>query len=589
MALDVKRIRQELESPSRRESIARALAHQDWIRLHAETHFEHTTSVPLNNLMDLMKSQLPQDKYNNAVSLLRFPLPSYEVVDSIFDALSDIFTGRNPVFSYQFMSASDIEDWEYYRHNVLQEPSFWSTTAWSFFKTEINSIVVVDLPADGAMDEDGKVTPYCYFVPLSAVVSYGLNMRGDMTWVMFRNSEGGLTVIDDESYRTFELKDGQELGSQLSNNPHFLQYCPATFFWKESLSVTDPGVKKSPLSKALSKLDWYVFSDINKRNLDIYGAYPIYWAFEEECDYQDGNGNVCDHGVMSGPDGKHIFDPLTNSIMLCPKCSKHRITGPGSFIRVPIPEEGQPDLSNPIGLVGIDRESLEYNVEDLKRQKTAIVDSCVGKDSDIVQEASLADKQIDATFEKRTSVLENVKQGFERIQKFVDETVCRLRYGKSFLRCSVNYGTEFFTLNVASLRKRYTEAKDAGAPQSELASILDQIVATEYRNNPQVIERMKILMQVEPYPILSRNDVLNLWEKGVCDTVELELKQNFAAYVTRFERENGNITEFGIQMDFTKRVETISTTLKSYAEKSVAERKPRSTDSADVQGTTGGE
>jgi len=584
--LNEEKIRQEFEHPSRKMAIDKAIAHQNWIRLHAETQFQQRDSVPLNSLLDMMKSQLPQDKYLNAVSLLRFPLPSYDVVDSVFNSLAEIFSGRNPVFSYQFGNVADSEDWEWYRANVLGEPNVWSGKAWDYFRTEINSIVVVDLPSEEESAKDSRPMPYFYFVPIDSVRSYGMDYDGNLTWVMFINADENLTVIDGDSYRTYAIDEKGGLGERLSHNSHSLAYCPANFFWRESLSVTEKDIKKSPLTKALSKLDWYVFADINKRNLDISASYPIYWGYEEECDYSDGNGNVCDHGIMKDADGHVVIDPLTGTAMLCPRCTQHRITGPGSFVRVPVPSEDQPDLSNPVGMLGVDRRSLDYNVEDLARQKEDIRNSCIGRDSDIVQEASLADKQIDATYEKRTAVLDNVKKGFESIQEFVDSTCCRLRYGNSFLHCHINYGTEFFTLTVDTLRKRYADAKDAGASQSELLALREQINATQWRNNPHILERMRILDQVEPYPLLSRNDVLNLWEKGVCDTADLELKENFAIYLERFERENGNITEFGISMDAKERVETITKTLKDYAKDSVKEREPReSAEPAAVPGT----
>lgn len=575
VSLSEERIRKEWESPSRKLSIDKAIAHQNWIRLHAETQFQKGDSVPLANLMKMMESQLPKDKYLNAVSLLKFPLPSYDVVDAVFNSLAEIFSGRNPVYSYQFNDIKDAEDWEWYRTNVLGEPNVWSGKAWDWFRTEINSIVVVDLPLSDEDGEDRRPKPYFYFVPITSVKSYGLDYDGNLTWVMFLNADDNLTVIDGTSYRTYAVSEDGKLGGLITDNSHALAYCPANFFWRESLSVTEKDIKKSPLTKALAKLDWYVFADINKRNLDISASYPIYWGYEEECDYQDGNGNVCDHGIMKDPDGKVLIDPLTGTATFCPRCSQHRITGPGSFVRVPVPSEDQPDLSNPVGMLGVDRKSLDYNVEDLARQKEDIRNSCIGRDSDIVQEASLADKQIDATYEKRGAVLDNIKKGFEALQEFVDRTCCILRYGESFLHCHINYGTEFFTLTVDTLRKRYDEARESGASQSELLALREQINATMYRNNPHILERMKILDQVEPYPLLSRNDVLNLWEKGVCDTAVLELKENFASYLERFERENGNITEFGVRMEAKDRVDTISKTLLSYAEESVKERKPR--------------
>lgn len=595
IVLSEEEVRKEYREPNRAavEAIVKAVAHQNWVKMHSEVSFKgETMGAPYQRLIQMMKEQLPTDKYQNALSLLRFPLPSNAVVDSVFNDLADIFSGRNPVFSYQFKDPKSLEDWEYYRTNILGEPNVWSSVAWRYFRSEINSIIVVDLPSEGNVDpEDRKPQPYFYFVPIDAVKSFRLTPDGKgFEWVMFLDSNGGVTVIDSESYRTFELTESG-IGEQTSENKHFLTYCPSRFFWEEPLSVTNPAIKKSPLTKVLPKLDWYVFADINKRFNDIAGAYPIYWGFEEDCDYHDQEGHYCEHGHLCNADGKPAIDEQGHP-MMCPECAKHRVTGPGSFVRVPVPSADQPNLGEPVGKLGVDRNSLEYNVEDLIRQKQDIVDSCIGKDSDIVQEASLTDKQVDATYEKRAAVLERIKEGFESIQKFVDETICLLRYGKSdFLHCSISYGTSFFTLSVETLRKQYTEAKASGASRSELMALSEQIIQTEYRNNPQVIERMRILLQVEPYVGLSVNDVLNICEKGGCDKATFELKANFETYLAKFERENGNITEFGLMQSGKDRVDTISKTLYDYARQTINGRRDSGLNSRNVStsGDEGGE
>lgn len=69
-------------------------------------------------------------------------------------------------------------------------------------------------------------------------------------------------------------------------------------------------------------------------------------------------------------------------------------------------------------------------------------------------------------------------------QQFVDETVCRLRYGGLFVSAKVNYGTEFYLSNATELRERYKVAKESGASEAELDALQNQIIETEYRNNP---------------------------------------------------------------------------------------------------------
>lgn len=565
-------VRKAFEGRSKSSQILRAIRHEEWVRMHSEPDFEARGSAPMGRFLDMVKSFLPEDKYATFLGLLRFPLPSVDVVDAVFNDLADIFTGRDPVFSYQFHDPADADDWEWYRKEVLGEPGFWEGEAWRVFRSAINSVMVVDMPSERPDSDDPRPQPYIYFVPIARVIDYGKDERGRMVWVMFNDSFGGVTVIDCESYRRYE-RNGSDLGPLVLENRHTLATCPCRFFWDEPISIFDPDVKRSPITKVLSKLDWYVYSDVAKRQQDVSGSYPIYWGYEQQCDYEDGKGHRCQHGVLVGDNGAPFLGP-DGQPSPCPVCSKHKVTGPGSFVTVPVPDEqaGQPNLGDPVGMLSVDAKSLQYSVDEMERQRKFIVDSCVGRDNTIINETSLADAQVEATYEKRSNVLERIKKGFESAQAWADSICCLARYGSSFMSVSISYGTDFFTLTVDSLQKRYEDARSGGASASELEAIRSQIMETEYRNDPQQRQRLRILREVEPYPGLTRNEVLNLWEKGRTDERTLELKMGFDSYVGRFERENDNITEFAVTVPFRDRVDTIKQTLYRYAEETVRER-----------------
>ena len=564
MVLDRRKIEDELLSPSKRAEIEGAKVQQDWIKFHADTNLDIARSMPYVKFKAFVRSQLPEDKFTTSMNLLKFPLPTNALTESIFTKLSKIFDGRNPAFSYQFHRTQERDDWEWYRQEVLGEPGVWSEKAWRYFQTEINCVMVVDMPLEEDPG-DRYPQPYFYFVPISEVVSYSVNRRtGVMNWIIY-HSDNRIIVIDGESYRTFEYTDGKQLGALLSDNPHELGYCPARFFWTEPLSLSRPDIKKSPLSKELSALDWYLFKSLGVKHLDTYASYPIYSAYEEECDYSDKDGNVCHKGYLQKPNGEFVTG-LDGTPVPCPIChGKKQLAGAGSFITVPIPEEGQPDLRKPVDITTIDRKSLDYNVEELKRLETKIVNSCVGVDNTILNETSLADKQVDATFESKDNVLNSVKKGFEEAQEWVDTTICRLRYGSSFISAHISYGNEFYTLTPEALRKRYADAKESGASEAELDALRQQILETTYRHNPLMLQRMLILNDLEPYRHRSQDEVKALAEKGLVSNEELVLKADFMGFIGEFERENDNILEFGTAIPYSDKIKTIYQTLLDYA------------------------
>lgn len=563
MGLSLQKIKDEVLHPSKQRELGMAKAQQDWIKFHVDTNLDAINSMPFLKFKAFVKSQLPEDKYITSMNNLKFPLPTNSLTEGIFTLLSKIFDGRNPAFNYQFHRTHERDDWEWYRQEVLDEPNVWSQKAWRYFQTEINCVMVVDMPLEDSGDRYPQ--PYFYFVPISEVISYEVNPRTkNMNWIIFKNGDV-IIAIDDTSYRTFAYEDRQ-LGELLTDNPHDLGYCPSRFFWSEPLSLSNPDIKKSPISKELSALDWYLFKSLGVKHLDTYASYPIYSAFEEECDYIDKDGNACHKGYLQKPNGEYVTG-VDGTPIPCPIChGKKQLMGAGSFITVPVPTEGQPDLRKPVDITTIDRQSLDYNVEELKRLETKIVNSCVGVDNTILNETSLADKQVDATFESKDNVLNRIKQGFEEAQEWVDTTICLLRYRSAFISASINYGNEFYTLTPETLQKRYTAAKEGGASEAELDALRTQLIETTYRHNPMVLQRMLILNDLEPYRHRTQDEVKALRELNLVSDAELVLKADFMGFVKQFERENDNILEFGTAIPYSEKIKTIYQTLLNYAE-----------------------
>lgn len=76
---------------------------------------------------------------------------------------------------------------------------------------------------------------------------------------------------------------------------------------------------------------------------------------------------------------------------------------------------------------------------------------------------------------------------------------------------------------------------------------------------------MLILADLEPYRHMTRDEVINLFDKNLISRDELVLKLNFSTFVKRFERENANILEFGTQIPYTEKINKITKRFKEYA------------------------
>lgn len=566
MGLELNQIKQILQKPSKRQVIQKAVNMQRRLRFHTETNVAVSDiNQPTTIFLDWVRRLLPKDKYNIFLQLFKFPLPTPAVVEDVYRELERVFYSRNSSSSYQFTDSELAEDWSQYRKSNLNEPEVWKTTAWKRMQVSPNSILVVDLPL---VQTSTRPEPYFYWLEIDSMIDYELSKQDEnlFNWLIFNQPEHRIAVFDDTSIRIYQLNEKNEIQSLVSEAQHDLGYCPARFFWSTQLNEKNKDLKKNPITKELSNLDWYLFFALSKQHLDLYAPYPIYSAYEADCNFENNEtGDYCDGGFLRNAKGEYkILNDGT--VEKCPCCSEKRIAGPGSFLEVPIPNqtEGVADMRNPVQITTIDKDSLDYNVNECARLKNEIVISVVGSGGTVSEKEAINETQVTANFESKTSVLNALKTNFELAQKFIEDTVCKLRYGNAFISSSVNWGTEFYVFTVTELYSKYKQAKDNGASNSELDAISQQILEVEYRNNPLVLQRMLILKQLEPYPHKTLDEVLKLYEKKLIDEKLVKLKINFSTLVDKFERENINIIEFASNRPLREKIDIITNKLLEY-------------------------
>lgn len=569
MGLELNQIKQILQKPSKRQVIQKAVNMQRRLRFHTETNIAVSDiNQPTTIFLDWVKHLLPKDKFNIFLQLFKFPLPTPAVVEDVYRELERVFYSRNSSSSYQFTDSELAEDWALYRKSNLNEPEVWKTMGWKRMQVSPNSILVIDLPQ---VQTSTRPEPYFYWLEIDSVIDYELSKQDEnlFNWLIFNQPEHRIAVFDDTSIRVYQLNEKNEIQSLISEAKHDLGYCPARFFWSTQLNEKNKDLKKNPITKELSNLDWYLFFALSKQHLDLYAPYPIYSAYEADCNFENNEtGDYCDGGFLRNAKGEYkILNDGT--VERCPCCSEKRIAGPGSFLEVPVPNqsEGVADMRNPVQITTIDKDSLDYNVSECARLKNEIVISVVGSGGTVSEKEAINETQVTANFESKTSVLNALKTNFELAQKFIEDTICKLRYGNAFISSSVNWGTEFYVFTVTELYSKYKQAKENGASNSELDAISQQILEVEYRNNPLVLQRMLILKQLEPYPHKTLDEVLKLYEKKLIDENLVKLKINFSTLVEKFERENINIIEFASNKPMREKIDIINKKLLEYVSK----------------------
>jgi hypothetical protein len=561
MALSLEQIREQVLSPGKTQVLKKAIRYENRLRFHTESFIEpRDISQPLTIFLEWVKTLIPKDKYKTFLSLFQLPIPTVQLIRSIYSELEKVFDGKDPSCNYQFSDNTFRDDWERYSKEILNEPKVWRTTGWDAVKTSINSILIVDLKGEQSGDYP---EPYFYFLDIRSVIDYELK-NNKIEWIIFRQQNNQIACFDDTYYRVLQLNTKGDIVGITIEKEHELGFCPARFFWSTPLTQQTPGIKLSPLSAQLANLDWLLFFSVSKRHLDLYAPYPIYSSYEADCDFANNEtGDYCDGGYLRNQE-QHYKVQRDGSVEQCPVCANKRLAGVGSFIEIPVPDKDGPDLRNPVQITTIDETSLKYNVDEVRRLKLEIMDYVVGTGGDIQQKQSINEMQVKANYESKSNILNSIKANLEEARKWVDDTCCKLRYSIGFLSSSISMGTEFYIYSVDDLYKQYKQAKDNGANEAMLDAISDQIIETEYRNDSQEMQRMLILKHLEPYRSYTFDELMILTDKQLLDLDLLKIKINFNSFVDRFERENINIIEFGSKISFNKKIEKIMNEFKKY-------------------------
>lgn len=162
------------------------------------------------------------------------------------------------------------------------------------------------------------------------------------------------------------------------------------------------------------------------------------------------------------------------------------------------------------------------------------------------------------------SILLRTKDELDKIYKFIVNTVGLILYKNAELTVEANFGTEYYLASEEDLQDRYDNAKKIGLPQEEQLNIYRQLVETKYKGNTTKLNRNLMLLDLDPYPMNSIKECIDFKKEGIITNWDLSLKVNFLKFISKFENENLPITQFGINVDYSKRIESIKDSISKY-------------------------
>jgi hypothetical protein len=561
MELSIDQIRGLIKNPKNRVNLERAVDHQRRISFHAQavddvTHANLYKERFLKWVKDGIK--LPADKFAVFSAMLRFPLHTNSLVSSIFDEFSTIFTAQDSYRDYEFANPDYKDEFDQYLENAkVQE--YIASSIFQSYKERHNSLLVVDLPA---IQNTERPMPYFYELPIERVIDIDVTERaGDerIDYVIFKTEvKDEVACFDGVWFRVFmKTSDGEYV--LMTEARHELNFCPATFVSAFPLSATDRITRKSPLSESASDLDWLLFLKTAKRQYEIYGAFPIVWSHETECDFTDGHGTKCNAGIIAGTTRDGIVYQHD-----CPACAESKFVGPGTHVKKVIPRGDEKDLGDPAGIIPPDIDSLKNLTEECDKVEWDVFTNVVGGVDGVLNKQAINEIQASAIVESKRKKYLSIASNFEKAEKFIVDTFGLLMYPGYYNGSTINYGSQFDLYTSENVQKQLNEQKKTGMPQYVLDQTLLLYIQSANRNNYAEQQRLELLRLIEPYPTLSIQECINIGVKEY-NFGEFVLKANFAKFVSNFELENGNIVNWGSALDPNVNVQRLRKIFEDYA------------------------
>jgi len=589
---------ERIKAPVNTQALTAARLQEERLLMHGEPMMSKANMPALERFLEWVKVMLPTEKFLKFCALVKYPLDTVDLTESIFDDLSKVFDTPDKFIRFEFSSPDIEREFMQYADEVLKDDEFWLTKGLDALKTGINSFVVVDAPPE---QKTTRPEPYYYLLGIRSVYDVAINTTsGAVEYIVFWQADGSLVFIDDVAYRRFirpketgewqlapqgeKIHSRYPLSKDENSRPVWgeltegLGYAPVCSFYRHTIKGSEGINKRGPLTNALGKYDTLLFKIISQEYYEMYGSYPVTVAYKQKCKYKDEENNECVAGYVN----YYGTDPKTqlpcNMQKPCPVCATRKeLMGPGTFLEVDTPaDKDDVDLmENPVKFIEPSTDLLDFGVEAIERKKKEIRTNTVGTVEEATKEA-INEKQVRSQYEGQKAVLNRIREQLQQSRKFALETVARLRYGRYYKRGTVNMGSEYFLQSPDDITLQYMDAKKAGLPGHAIAEIRDQYLRTKYKNSPLYAQRAFILSELEPYPDMTPSEMMANGVREV-DPEGYLLKLDFVTFIKRFERENHtNIVDFGSLIDFDTKISIINKKLTEYVKRKIESApKPR--------------
>lgn len=531
-----------------------------------------------DGLLNNLRSKLTAEKFTAIVRYFEFPLSIVMMSNDIATDLYKVYDGRNAVFSVDYPN-DRIKETGNALLSQLAVRNWMERVGKKVLKCQPNTVVIID--------KDEKGDPILLAVPNEKIQGYKFTKTGAFDYIVFVHSKGkderGNTwtkfgLYDDGFYRVY-LEVGGNF-TLIIKNPHDLGSCPARFYYDNPLVNKHKFDRSIPFSNVRGIMRQWTIIDLYDYYQDNVSSYQATEGAATGCDNDDCN------------DGRLYIDPIQddNNVVVkdgyhieCPSCARKNLVGPGSHIEIDVDTDASvQDTRGIFRYIAPDIDALEYTGKKQQARENRIKENTVGFSGAVTSEA-INETQVKALVESRKKPLLDIKSHLDDLYKWIVTSTIKLVYGVDVI-VNANFGTEFFILSPEEIQDLIIKSKQAGAQATYIEQLNKLLISTEYKGDPNLVQRMLITADVQPAPFKTQEEARKLFKEGMMTREDYYIHSNFTDLLGQFERDNANIVIYGSEKTYEKKIESIYNTLLFYTNKKLP--KDEQDDSSESTGTS---
>jgi len=516
-----------------------------------------------------LKKRLSADKANRVEEYIELPLSAVSITESLMSDIYKVFDAGNSFFSVESVKESGGDKLKQILGKI--DVSTWiENQGKEILKNKPNTVIVID------KDEEGN--PYPIAIDNDRIHDIMVCEDGvSIEYICFIHSiektEGEdeikrYALYDEEMYHVVtEIKGNFTLEKSIK---HGLEECPARMFVTKRLNSKSQFKRNAPLSSVVSKLKEWQYFDIFKFFTDHYAPFPVTEMMRGKCQNDNCEGGFIYSDIIPTTIVDGVVGEQERRKVKCPQCEAANTIGVGTKILLDAVDEGEDSAAGKFKFISPATENLKYIQEKLDYIEEHIKNKVVGIDQAQTKEA-INEKQVMGSFESRTNVLLRTKKNLDEVYIWIVSTIASMLAKKGTVTVNANFGTEWYLISEDDIQTRYDMAKKSGMPASEINEIYLQLIDTKYKGNPVKIERLKIINMIDPCAHQTMEQKIVKYEKSLISQVELIISEKLIMFVNRFEMENGNIVNFGVDKEPRDKYKNIVEQFKLYANEYIKE------------------